>query len=156
MFSNVTIKPFQPEDQATVKNLILAGLAEHWGELDLSKNPDLNDITSTYASGAFFVAWFKGEIVGTGALIPHSAGIAQIVRMSVAQAMRRKRVATQIFHHLIQYAKDYGYQKIVLETTKDWYEAIEFYLHNGFRFTHFRDSNVYFVLDLLNPDKPDT
>ena len=62
MFSDVTVKPFQPEDQAAVKNLILAGLAEHWGELDLSKNPDLNDITSTYASGAFFVAWLKAKL----------------------------------------------------------------------------------------------
>ena len=153
MFSDVTIEPFQPEDQTMVKNLILAGLAEHWGELNSSKNPDLNDITSTYASGAFFVAWFKGEIVGTGALIPHSAGIAQIVRMSVAQAMRRKRVATQILHHLIQYAKDHGYQKIVLETTKDWHDAIEFYLHNNFRITHFRDGDVYFVLDLVSQEK---
>ncbi|MFZ1040073.1 MAG: GNAT family N-acetyltransferase [Anaerolineales bacterium] len=153
MLSNVTIKPFQPEDQAMAKNLILAGLAEHWDELDLSKNLDLNDITSTYASGAFFVAWFRDEIVGTGALIPHSAGIAQIVRMSVAPAMRRKRVATQILHHLIQYAQDHGYQKIVLETTKDWHEAIEFYLHNNFRITHYSNGDVYFVLDFVRQEK---
>ena len=153
MFSNVTVKPFQPEDQAAVKNLILAGLAEHWGELDLSKNPDLNDIASTYANGVFLVARLGDEIVGTGAFVPHSAGIAQIVRMSVAQAMRRKRVATQILHHLIQYAKDHGYQKIVLETTKDWHEAIEFYLHNNFRITHYSNGDVYFALDLISQDK---
>ena len=41
---DVIILPFQPENQAEVKNLILAGLAEHWGMIDPSKNPDLNDI----------------------------------------------------------------------------------------------------------------
>jgi GNAT superfamily N-acetyltransferase len=156
MFSNVTIKTFQPEDQATVKNLILAGLVEHWGELDSSKNPDLNDIASTYANGVFLVARLRDEIVGTGAFVPHADGVAKIVRMSVGATMRRKHIGMLILHHLIQYAKDYGYQKIVLETTEDWHEAIEFYLHNHFRITHFRDGDVYFVLDLFNPDKPDT
>ncbi len=55
-------KTFSARRSSYGKKLILAGLAEHWGELDLSKNPDLDDITSTYASGAFFVAWLKAKL----------------------------------------------------------------------------------------------
>ena len=153
MFSDVTIKPFQPEDQAAVKNLILAGLAEHWGELDLSKNPDLNDIVSTYTDGVFFVARLGDEIVGTGAFVPHADGVAQIVRMSVGQQCGESTLGHSILRHLIQHAKDHGYQKIILETTEDWHEAIEFYLHNNFRITHSRNGDVYFVLDLLAKNK---
>ena len=153
MFSDVTIEPFQPEDQTTVKNLILAGLAEHWGELDLNKNPDLNDIASTYAKGVFLVARLGYEIVGTGAFVPHADGVVQIVRMSVRATMRRKHIGTLILRHLVQYAKDHGYRKIILETTEDWHEAIEFYLHNNFRITHYSNSDVYFVRDLGNEEK---
>jgi GNAT superfamily N-acetyltransferase len=153
MFSDVVIEPFQSEDQTTVKNLILAGLAEYWDELDLNKNSDLNDIASTYANGVFMVARLGDEILGTGAFVPHADGVAQIVRMSVRATMRRKHIGTLILRHLIQYAKDHGYRKIILETTEDWREAIEFYLHNNFRITHYSNSDVYFVLDLVNQEE---
>ena len=80
---SLIISRFQPSDQQEAKALILAGLAEHWGILDLSLNPDLNDIASTYAGADFLVARIAGRIVGTGALVPCGAGSAEIVRMSV-------------------------------------------------------------------------
>lgn len=42
----ISIKPFESEDQEAVQSLILAGLAEHWGEIDPTLNPDLNDISA--------------------------------------------------------------------------------------------------------------
>ncbi len=44
----ISIKPFESEDQEAVQSLILAGLAEHWGEIDPTLNPDLNDIGAYY------------------------------------------------------------------------------------------------------------
>ena len=35
--NEIIILSFQPENQAEVKNLILAGLAEHWGKIDPTK-----------------------------------------------------------------------------------------------------------------------
>jgi len=152
MFSDITIRPFEPADQTVAKNLILAGLAEHLGELDLSKNPDLNDIASTYVNGVFLVAQAGDEIVGTGALIPYSDGVAEIVRMSVSIKMRRMHIGTLILRHLITYAQNKGCWKIVLETTEDWRDAIEFYLNNNFCITHYSDGNVYFVLDFVGKE----
>ena len=43
------ISEFKPSDQAAVRRLILDGLAERWGVLDESLNPDLNDIAAAYA-----------------------------------------------------------------------------------------------------------
>ncbi|MCP4415536.1 MAG: hypothetical protein GY805_02870, partial [Chloroflexi bacterium] len=45
---SIVIRPFHPQDQSATKQLILAGLVEHWGELDPSLNPDLNDIARSY------------------------------------------------------------------------------------------------------------
>ena len=146
---NITILPFKPENQAEVKNLILAGLAEHWGTIDPSKNPDLDDISSTYANAVFLVAWYQKMIIGTGALIPKSNNTAKIVRMSVAADMRRKGVGNRILQRLREYAKSSGYQHLVLETIETWYEVIEFYKRLGFQITHHLNGDIYFALDLM-------
>ncbi len=146
----ITILPFQSEYQSEVKELILAGLAEHWGAVDLTKNPDLHDIGFTYANAVFLVAWQNNKIIGTGALVPKSNDIAEIVRMSVAKDMRRKGVGRKILQRLYEQAKRNGYKRLVLETTQTWYEVIEFYKQFGFQETHLLDGDVYFALDLSN------
>lgn len=145
---DITILPFQSEDQAEVKDLVLAGLAQHWGTLDPTKNPDLNDINRAYAHGFFLVAWQNNQIIGTGALLPISNNTAEIVRMSVAANMRRKGIGRKILQKLCERAKIDGYKRLVLETTETWNEVIEFYKEFGFQITHYLDGDVYFALDL--------
>jgi putative acetyltransferase len=145
---DITILPFQSEYQSEVKNLVLAGLVEHWGTLDPTKNPDLDDISRTYADGMFLVAWQNDQIIGTGALLPMSNDTAQIVRMSVAASMRRKGVGREILQKLCEQAKNDGYKRLVIETTDTWNEVIQFYTQFGFQITHYLDGDVYFNLDL--------
>jgi putative acetyltransferase len=144
----IEIVPFRPQDQDAVRVLILAGLEEHWGYLDGSKNPDLQNIAASYAQGAFLVAWLNGEIVGTGAFRPHSADAVKVVRMSVARHLRRLGIGRQILDGLCKRAVRSGYERVILETTKTWLDVIEFYRAFGFRITHYTDDDVYFVLDL--------
>jgi putative acetyltransferase len=147
-FRKLTISTFHPEDQDEVKNLVLAGLVEHWGWLDSSKNPDLDDIAMQYASGVFFIARQAGRLVGTGALIPRQDGIAEIVRMSVAKDVRRQGIGKKILSELVNHARQAGFKRLILETTTTWQEVVEFYLHCGFRITHRQDGDTYFALDL--------
>ena len=148
ILDDLTIVPFRPEDQIEVKRLILAGLTEHWGQLDPTKNPDLSDIGATYAHATFLVAWWHGTIVGTGALLPRSAHSAEIVRMSVAANRRRHGIGRRLLQHLVAHAHARGYRHIILETTATWQDVIAFYQQHGFQITHYRDGNVYCVLDL--------
>jgi len=145
---DLRIEVFRPRDQPTVKALILEGLAEHWGHLDAHKNPDLEDIVGSYKDGHFLVGWVDGQLVGCGALLPHSGRAAQIVRMSVAKPFRRRSVGRQILQALIAEAKQRGHRQVVLETTSTWQEVIAFYLQAGFLITHQRDGDTYFVLEL--------
>jgi GNAT superfamily N-acetyltransferase len=147
--SELVISPFQPLDQAAVKDLILAGMAEHWIILDPARNMDLNNISMSYADAVFLVARLRGEIVGTGALVPHEAGIAEIVRMSVSANIRRSGIGRQILEHLVQRAKNLGFRRIILETTATWDGAINFYQNYGFRITHYSGDDVYLALDLV-------
>jgi len=41
--------------------------------------------------------------------------------------MRRKDVGNEFIQRLIKHAKSRGYQRLVLETTETWQEAIGFY-----------------------------
>jgi putative acetyltransferase len=145
----LTLTPFHPSDQTAVKELILAGLVEHWGFLDASKNPDLEDIASTYREATFLVARMGERIVGTGALVLRQDGIAEIVRMSVAKDLRQQGIGRTILQALIDQARAQGFHQITLETTATWHEVIEFYQRCGFRITYTQQGDVYFALDLL-------
>jgi GNAT superfamily N-acetyltransferase len=145
---NLIITPFQPENQAAVKNLINQGLGEHWGTIDPNKNPDLNDIATTYKKDIFLVAWLDGEIIGTGGLVHRTDKVAEIVRMSVAPQMRRRGIGHSILNYLVQEARRKGFLKIILETTETWHDVINFYLVNGFQITHNKEGDVYFSLEL--------
>ena len=123
----VEIRPFEPEQQIKVQELILAGLAEHWSYLDEDKNPDLKDIAVSYRDATFLVAWVDGEIVGTGAFILRSESRVEIVRMSVLKEWRRYGIGWQILNELCQRAYRDGYSEVILETTETWRDVIKFY-----------------------------
>ena len=148
----IKILPFRPKDQPAVKALILDGLVEHWGFLDERKNPDLDDIATTYVNGTFLVAWRNDEIIGTGAFKPHSEKQVEVVRMSVAKEMRRQGIGRQILSELCKTASEKGYAEVILETTETWQDVIDFYLNYGFEITHHVDGDVYFRKELLSDE----
>ncbi len=154
--TDITLDPFQPADQSEVKALVLAGLVEHWGVLDPTKNPDLEDITTTYAGATFLVARHADRIIGTGALVPRTESTAEVVRMSVAADCRRRGIGNTLLHALVAHARQAGFRRVFLETTDTWQEVIAFYLRFGFHITHYKDGDVYFemVLDPLQSSPP--
>lgn len=148
----LTIREYQIEDQEQVKGLILNGLMEHWDEIDPSLNADLDDIHTSYKDATFLVACVGRTIVGTGALIPHSVEVAEVVRMSVMQEFRRNGIGGKILQSLCEEAKKAGKQRIILETTSTWQEVIKFYTGCGFQPMYKRRNkwgyDTYFVKNL--------
>ena len=147
---NVRMRRFQPQDQAAARGLVLAGLEEHWGGLDLTMNPDLDDIASAYAGATFLVAEAGpgDRLVGTGGLVRESENVARIVRMSVAAGARGNGVGSKILYGLLESARGAGYRRLVLETTETWAEAVAFYERRGFREVGRRDGEVHMALDI--------
>ena len=154
----VEIRALRVEDQDAAKALILAGLEEHWGVLDPSLNPDLDDIAASYRDAVFLVACINGEMAGTGALVPEAGrfpsgasgagSVARIVRMSVARSRRRQGIGRLLLDELCRQARALGCRTVVLETTADWQDAIAFYLRCGFRASGFSEGDIHFKLDL--------
>jgi GNAT superfamily N-acetyltransferase len=136
--------------------LILLGLGEHFGFIDETCNPDIDDIPAYYlASGqTFLVAEIDGMLVGTGALIREDTQIGRIVRMSVARDLRRQGIAQALMTHLIDVARERGFARLVLETNIGWDDAIGFYQRCGFREYARGDGETHMALDLPPPPPP--
>lgn len=120
--------------------MILAGLAEHWGVIDETLNPELGDMIASFRAGrTVLIRDDAGAVIGTGTLMPHAEGVAEILRMSVANGARRRGVGRRIVDELLATAAEWGVEVVVLETTSSWGEVIEFYLRCGFTITHVDD-----------------
>ena len=146
--ANLTIRSFSPKDQQLARDLVLSGLGEHFGYIDESANPDLDEIALSYRDGNFVCAWSGGKLVGTGALVPESPGITRVVRMSVAADWRRMGVGSKVLRHLLSIARSRACQEVVVETNDDWHDAIAFYERHAFSETHRCNGEVHLKLDL--------
>jgi ribosomal protein S18 acetylase RimI-like enzyme len=136
----ISIAPLSPADQAEVKALVLNGLAEHFGFLDPSLNPDLDEIATHYAGAVFLVARSDdGSLLGCGALVPLDEHTGEIVRMSVAADARRLGIGSLVLDALCVEARKLRLNRLVLETTVDWTGVRRFYENYGFIFTHEED-----------------
>ena len=139
--ANVDFHDLRPDEQDAVRSLILEGLGEHWGSVDPTLNPDLDDLAVTYAAGRILVATDDGTVVGTGTVIRRDATTAEIVRMSVIRTYRRTGLGRRLVEELVATARGWGMSRVVLETSAHWTEVVEFYVRCGFTQTHFESGS---------------
>lgn len=129
------IRPFEARDQAAARETILEGLREHFGFIDDSLNPDLDDIHSSYVSrgNLFFVALSLEVVVGTGGMLFETPDSCRVVRMSVRGEFRRQGIASALLAALLREARTRSLQDVTVRTEPDWKAAVSFYERAGFR-----------------------
>src|SRR6476469_9443058 len=103
MSDSLMFRPFQPSDQAAVRGLVLAGLGDHFGTIDETMNPDLDDIAAAYVALGHLVVVveLEGELAGTGTLMQEEPGAGRLVRMSVKRDLRGRGIGKKLVHHLL-------------------------------------------------------
>lgn len=142
----------EPGDQDAVRELILAGLAEHWGSIDAGLNRDLDDLLGHYAAGRTVVVRDATGIVATGTVVPRDRSTAEVVRMSVRHDRRAGGLGRAVLDELVATARWWGADRVVLETTSAWRDVVAFYLRCGFRVSHTAESpfgeDTWFELEL--------
>jgi GNAT superfamily N-acetyltransferase len=145
----ILVRSFRPQDQVECRRVILNGLAEHFGCIDQSRNPDLDDIERSYlaAGNDFYVAECDGQIVGTAGLL-FEPQRARIVRMSVAKSHRKQGVATALLERCVAVANDRGLPEIVAFTEPHWPDAVGFYTASGFEQFGRDDEDIHLRLPL--------
>ncbi|MBM7035531.1 GNAT family N-acetyltransferase [Vibrio ulleungensis] len=101
--------------------------AESVHALDLTKlsTPDIS----------FYSAWHEDTLLGCAAISQHCDKMAEIKSMRTTQASRNKGVAKALLNHLIETAKNRGYDELYLETgTMDYFKPARA-LYKSFGFT---------------------
>jgi GNAT superfamily N-acetyltransferase len=150
MTPELLFRSFVPADQAAVRTLVLNGLGDHFGTIDETMNPDLDDIAGHYLAPGHrvLVAEREGKIVGSGILIEESPGIGRLVRMSVDKRLRGQGIGKRLVRRLIAEARERGYTRLLVETNDDWSDAIGLYLSCGFARFACGNGEVHMSLDL--------
>jgi GNAT superfamily N-acetyltransferase len=154
MERELSIRSFEASDQEQARWLILEGLGEHFGSIDETRNPDVDDILHNYIlPGHVFVVGCRGrEIVGTGALISHGEGISEMVRISTRKDSRRRGIGRAIVISLVNVARLRGDQHIIVKTNASWHEVITFYKRLDFVEYERTDLGVGLELLLAGPE----
>jgi ribosomal protein S18 acetylase RimI-like enzyme len=144
------LRSFAAADQDAARSLILEGLGGHFGFIDESMNPDLDDIQTAYldTGACFVVAEVDGNLAGTGALTEEEPGVGRLVRMSVSPAHRGKGLGRALVNYLLDEARSRGYHQVVCETNHDWHDAIGLYRACGFFETGVGDGDRHFRKDV--------
>jgi ribosomal protein S18 acetylase RimI-like enzyme len=145
------IRPIQRRDQTQARALIESGLAERWGFLDSTCNPDLTDLYAHYVQRGhrFYVGDCAGVLVATGALtVTENSG--RIERVSVASDWRRRGFGRIMTNHLIDTARTMGLAHVMVETNHDWRSAVALYRACGFVPYDSDSESVYLCLPLMS------
>src|SRR5258708_38052139 len=99
----LVIRPFTPRDQVAVRALMLAGLGDHFGFVDETLNPDLDDIAGTYLARGhvFVVGELAGAVGAPRARGDEEARPGRLGRMSGARGHRRAGEGRPMAAHLL-------------------------------------------------------
>jgi ribosomal protein S18 acetylase RimI-like enzyme len=121
---------------------------------------DMDDIESAYLhvdGNHFWVAQLVepdgslGSVVGMIG-VQHFDGVAQIRRLRVTQAYRRRGIGTELVETALEYCRDRGYLQVTLDTFIERDPAIQLFEKFRFRLNRARTIGgremLYFYLDL--------
>lgn len=119
---------------------IAALLQEHLDDMKLHSPPesihalDLEKLRRPEIT--FWSLWQDGELLGCGAIRQLDATHGEIKSMRTSNRHRRKGVAARMLQHILDEAKQRGYQRLSLETGSPaaFVPARELYARFGFRY----------------------
>jgi N-acetylglutamate synthase-like GNAT family acetyltransferase len=148
------LRDFCPGDQASVRDLVLAGMRERWGDaFDPAANVDLDDIWTYYVSerrAEVVVCEEEGAIVATGTLLPVDGQSGQLVRIAVIRQQRRKSIAAAIVKELQRRARQNEMKTLLVTTDLPWTDAVALYRACGFAIFDIASSTVTLSMDLAS------
>jgi putative acetyltransferase len=132
---SVRIRPFEPADREAVRQLVGDVLAEYGFARDMaSVERDLDGAGVRYAGkgAGLWVAVLDGAVVGTVAVRPKSEGVCEIKRLYLRADKRGAGLGQALYAHAEAFARDAGYRRIWLDSSRRFARAHRLYVRNGF------------------------
>jgi GNAT superfamily N-acetyltransferase len=140
---NVTFQLLSPQYEEAARQLLRRGLEGHWVEYNHALNPDIHDLFKVYEQ-KMIVGLIDGELVACGGWKILSRDMVEFVRFSVSERFQRQSIGSKLLEFVEASVRQLGFNKVILETTSNWEDAIGFYLSNGYEVTHEKEGDTYF------------
>ena len=128
---SIASEPFDSPDAQRLVEALDAGLAGLYQPSQMFGR-NLQGEQTEAGRGAFLVARVDGRAVGCGAIRLLAGGDAEVKRMYVEPATRRRGIGRTVLERLEETARHLGARRLVLETGIHQLEAIELYRQHGF------------------------
>lgn len=149
------IVPFRREHAGAFYALNRAWLDEH----GLYESPDEAQLANPQreildVGGAILIALLDGEVVGTGAVIPHGPGEMELAKVTVARAARGAGLGRRLTDACVAEARARGARRLVLVSSSKLGSALRLYESMGFEHkplpsaVPYESADVYMELDL--------
>jgi GNAT superfamily N-acetyltransferase len=156
----VMIRLAEEEDHAVIREMFRKSMAE--GQLrGNDTGADIENLREGYfaddgASG-FWVASHRGDIIGMIGVQKTRENTAELRRLYVRVGYRRQHVGTLLIEHAIDFCRQQGYLKVILDVRLERSPAIAILQKFGFTHVRTREIDGYkrldFYLDLYREPK---
>lgn len=156
------IKPLERDDNAPMAAIIRASLAEFGVDKPgtVFTDPTTDDLHTLFRTprSHYMTAWKDGRLFGGAGVFP-SAGLpadtCELVKMYLLPDVRGRGLGRKMISLCLERAKDFGFQRVYIETMPELTRAIDVYRRFGFRHLdgpmgdtgHF-GCDVWMILDL--------
>ena len=133
---HLQLRQYIDNDKDIVWKLHIDGLNQTGSLIkDQCWDKDLLDIRNHYLNnqGEFLVALINNKVIGIGGLRKVDKLTCEIKRMRVNVNFQRKGIGTLILKKLIEKACEFGYKRIILDTSENQKSAKQLYEKYGFK-----------------------
>ncbi len=128
-----------PEDNSAIAAIVKAAMTEFGAnpKTTVLGDPSLNTMYENYRQprAAFYVALLDGTIVGGSGvkqLDGSAENICELQRMFLTPETRGKGIGKKLMEMCLAKAKEFGYEKVYLESLPQMKAAIALYRNSGF------------------------
>jgi GNAT superfamily N-acetyltransferase len=131
--SAVTIRPFQPGDEAAFRRLNEEWITRYF-KLEPTDEQSFADPQGKILDpgGAIFLAFDEDQPIGCCALIPMARGEFEVAKMAVTPTAQGSGIGRRLLEHAVDHARSLGATRLYLETNHMLTPALRLYAALGF------------------------
>lgn len=141
---NIEIIPFHPDYARDFRDLNLDWLDKYfWVEPhdeEVLSNPEKFIINP---GGNIFFVKEDENIIGTVALMKIEYGVFELTKMAVTPKAQGKKIGQKLMEHSLKFAKDHGWNRLIIYSNRKLENAIHIYKKYGFEEIPIEEGNPY-------------
>lgn len=163
ILNDIDIVPIQQQHNTAIASIIRESLEEFNankpGTVYFDKTIDaLFELFQATPNSQYFVAIYQNKVVGGAGIFPTEGlprNTCELVKMYLHPSVRNIGLGNKMIQHCMNIAKEFGFEKMYLETLPELYKAVKVYEHLGFTYlkkslgnSGHTDCNIWMIKDI--------